>query len=327
MPARPEQGRPNKEEVMRRVQSLVLCCAFSAAASPALGQFLMIPDSGAGDRVMLFSEADGSVIDLNWITDAGAVGWAFTTPKEAMQVGNQVWVSDQITDAVHRFDLNRNFQGSITAHPAGGNLDNIRGFGFDGSKMYLSVFTSDTARRGIAVYDSNGGPTGFFPNTTASYFDVAPFMGNILTSNSTTDSVERRNAGDGSFIANFATGIDFVQQVETLADNSVLAVSTIGANGIEGVYHFNSDMTLRRFINTQGIKDAFGEQVPRAAWLLGDGEYLITTSIGIYKTLGAGFMQIQAGVDGQFINRLVPAPGAVLVGVLGVVCGTRRRRA
>lgn len=313
---------------MRR-SYLIALALLTAPAAPASAQYLMIPDSGTGDRIMLFSEADGSLIDLNWLTDAGAVGWSFTTPKEAMVVGNEIWVSDQIADAVHRFDMSRNFLSSITAHPVSGNLDNIRGFGFDGSKMYLSVFTSDTARRGVAVYNSAGVPTGFFQNTTSSYFDVAPFRGDLLITNSNTDNVERRNAGDGSFISNFATGLDFVQQVETLADNSVIAVSTIGANGIEGVYHYNSDGSLRRFINTQGIKDTFGEQVPRAAWLLGDGEYLIATSIGVFKTNGPGYTRLTTGTDAQFINRLIPTPASgvlMLVAALPGGLAIRRKR-
>lgn len=313
---------------MRR-SYLIALALLTAPAAPASAQYLMIPDSGAGDRIMLFSEADGSLIDLNWLTDAGAVGWSFTTPKEAMVVGNEIWVSDQIADAVHRFDMSRNFLSSIIAHPVSGNLDNIRGFGFDGSKMYLSVFTSDTARRGVAVYNSAGVPTGFFQNTTSSYFDVAPFRGDLLITNSNTDNVERRNAGDGSFISNFATGLDFVQQVETLADNSVIAVSTIGANGIEGVYHYNSDGSLRRFINTQGIKDTFGEQVPRAAWLLGDGEYLIATSIGVFKTNGPGYTRLTTGTDAQFINRLIPTPASgvlMLVAALPGGLAIRRKR-
>lgn len=313
---------------MRR-SYLIAFALLTAPAATVSAQYLMIPDSGTGDRIMLFSEADGSLIDLNWLTDAGAVGWSFTTPKEAMVVGNEIWVSDQIADAVHRFDMSRNFLSSITAHPVSGNLDNIRGFGFDGSKMYLSVFTSDTARRGVAVYNSAGVPTGFFQNTTSSYFDVAPFMGDLLITNSNTDNVERRNAGDGSFISNFATGLDFVQQVETLADNSVIAVSTIGANGIEGVYHYNSDGSLRRFINTQGIKDTFGEQVPRAAWLLGDGEYLIATSIGVFKTNGPGYTRLTTGTDAQFINRLIPTPASGVLMLAAALPGglaIRRKR-
>ena len=38
----------------------------------------------------------------------------FSTPKEAIQVGNEIWVSDQIEDAVFIFDLAGNYLGGIS---------------------------------------------------------------------------------------------------------------------------------------------------------------------------------------------------------------------
>ena len=69
--------------------------AIALAAAPVISRAqLMIPDSGTGDRVMLFNAFDGSLIDADWITDVGQP-YVFTTPKEAAVVGNQIWVSDQ----------------------------------------------------------------------------------------------------------------------------------------------------------------------------------------------------------------------------------------
>ncbi len=303
-------------------------CGLAGAAPVSLAQ-LMVPDSGAGDRVMLFSEFDGSVIDLNWITDLGAP-FAFSTPKEARVIGNQIWVSDQVADAIHRFDLGRNFLGSVTAHPSGGVLDNLRGFGSDGSRVYLTISPTTTSLRGVAIYDFNGNPTGFFPGltTSASLFDAAVFQGDLLITNSTTNNVERWSTA-GVFQSNFATGITFPQQVDVLPDGSVITVSTIAANGVEGVYRFNPNGSLHTFIDTQGLKNIFGEAVPRAAWLLGDGGYMITTSIGVYKAVGSGsswtFTQIVGGVDAQYINP-VPTPGAAGLALVGAAAALRRRR-
>lgn len=266
---------------------------------------LMIPDSGTGDRVMLFSSVDGSLIDANWITDAGAVGWFFTTPKEASVIGSEIWVSDQVADAIHRFDLDRNFLSSITAHPGGGVLDNLRGFGSDGTSVYLTVMPTSTTLRGIAVYDTSGNPTGFFA-FNASFFDAEPFMGDLLVSSSTSNDIERHSAEDGTFISNFATDITFPQGVHVLDDDSVITVSTIAAAGIEGVYHFNADQSLRLYINTEAAKLQFGELVPRAAWLLDDNNYLITTSDGVIKYIveTGAFEMVLAAVDAQFIGPI-----------------------
>jgi hypothetical protein len=155
---------------MRRFTIALALSTALPLASTSSAQ-LLIPDSGAGDRIMLFSEIDGSLINPNWVTDIGAVGWFFTTPKEAAQVGNEVWVPDQVADAVHRFDFNANFLGSITAHPNGGNLDNIRGLGTDGTNVWVTVFHGTAAQRGLAVYVTAGNAQNFLP-LSASLFDV-----------------------------------------------------------------------------------------------------------------------------------------------------------
>jgi len=286
---------------------------FALALTPALARAqLMIPDSGTGDRVMLFNAFDGSLIDADWITDVGQP-YVFTTPKEAAVVGNQIWVSDQVADAVHRFDLSRNYLGSITTHPNGGNLDNLRGLGYDGTSVYLTTMPSTAANRGIVRIDAaTATPNGFFPGP-GSYFDAEPFgASDMLVTSSTSNNVERWRRADGALLGNFATGVTFPQQVATMSDGSVVTVSTIAAAGIEGVYHFNPDGTLRRFIDTEPLKGQFGEQVPTGAWQLGNGNYLISTGIGIftYNVAGNSFAQVLGGVSGQYINP-IPEPASV----------------
>lgn len=289
---------------MKRFISAMSFCLLMPALARA---DLMVCDSGTGDRVMLFSSQDGSLIDADWITDIGAVGWAFTTPKEARIVGNEIWVSDQVTDAIHRFDMNRNYVSSITLHFDGLALDNLRGFGTDGTSVYLTVFPTTATRRGVVVYDLAGTATAFLP-IASSLFDVEPFGGDLLISNEGPDNIERWTTG-GVFLNNFATGVVFPQQVEILSDNSVLTVSSIANPGIEGVYHYDSGGTLIRFIDTQPAKNTFGELVPRGAYLLGDGNYIITASTGVYKydVVGDTFSQIIAGVNAQYVT---PGPSA-----------------
>lgn len=284
---------------------------------------LLIADSG-GDRIMLFDDQTGAVIDANWLTDVGAVGWFFTTPKEAMLVGNEIWVSDQVADAIHRFDLGRNFLGSVTAHPLGGTLDNLRGLGFDGTTVYQTVWPSTTTRRGIARYDTAGTPLGFHA-LNASLFDVTPFQGDLLISNETTDDIERWTT-TGTFVGVFRDNVVYPQQIAVLADGSVLTVSSIAASGIEGVYHLNADGSLRAFIDTEPIE----EMVPRSAYLLGSGAYLIGTSQGVYRAqfngVGYDFTLVLGSVDAQYINY-IPEPSTALLLALAGLAALRRKRA
>jgi len=293
-----------------KILSAVLASALAASAASAQVPALMVVDSGA-DRVMLFSKVDGSLIDANWITDADAVGWVFTTPKEAISVGSEVWVSDQVADAIHRFDaVTREYVGSITTMPSGALLDNIRGMGFDGTTVYLTQFHGTTTNRGVVMFATDGTPVGFFPVPTSSWswFDVEPFEGDLLISSSSTNDV-RRYTTDGAPVSVFAPGITFAQQVSRQADGSIITVASIAAAGVEGVYHFNADGTLRRFIDTENLKQHIGEQVPRGAYQLDDGGYLIATDRGVYKAVevSEGFFSFEAmfaGADAQFINPL-----------------------
>ncbi|MGE0481485.1 MAG: hypothetical protein AB7Q17_13540 [Phycisphaerae bacterium] len=297
--------------VMLRTSTAWIAAATAWAWVGAATADLMIPDSGTGDRIMLFDDQTGALIDADWLTDIGAVGWAFTTPKEAMLVNDEIWVADQVTDGVHRFDREGNFLSSITAHPGGGVLDNIRGIGSDGTTVYVTVFHGTAALRGIATYDTSGTPLSFWP-ISASLFDVEPFAGDVLIANEGPDNIERYTTA-GAFINNFATGVIFPQQILVLDDGSVIAVSSISTAGIEGVYHYEPDGALRRYINTESAKMQFGELVPRGAYLLGDGNYLVATSIGVFKFDSTTEMwsSILTGVNAQYITYLPPAGGLI----------------
>ncbi|MEM6401184.1 MAG: hypothetical protein AAF757_13270, partial [Cyanobacteria bacterium P01_D01_bin.116] len=70
--------------------------------------FLMIPDS-VGDRILLFDSNDGSLIDDNFIDGSETGDGIFQTPINAIQVNQEIWVSDQVADAIFRFDLQGNY--------------------------------------------------------------------------------------------------------------------------------------------------------------------------------------------------------------------------
>jgi hypothetical protein len=288
---------------------------------------LMVPDWD-NDRVMLFSGQDGSIIDLNWITDT-AGPYAFSSPKEAAVVGNQIWVSDQIEDSVHRFDFNRNYLGTITNDASGNTLDNIRGFGYDGTNVYLTRFHGTSTLRGVVVINAaTATATNFWAVGTNSLFDAEPFgPDDVLVANSTTDDIERRNKTTGALVNVFAANIEFCQPVATMPDGSIITASTIASAGIEGIYHFNPDGSLRRFIDTEPLKPIFGEQVPHGAWVLANGDYLITADGGVYtyNVANNAFTQVVGGVDGQFINPFVPEPSALGLIALAGVLALRRR--
>ena len=158
-------------------------------------------------------------------------------------------------------------------------------------------------------------------------FDAQPFGADeLLVSNTTSDMVERYRKSDGALLGTFGGFLDFPQQVAQMPDGSIVTLATIASATTEGVYHYNADGTLRRFIDTQPLKGQFGEQVPTGAWQLGDGNYLISTGIGIftYNVAGNSFAQVLGGVSGQYINP-IPEPANVGLLVPAVLVALRRR--
>lgn len=307
------------------------------APSRAFAQVnLIIPDS-ANDRVMLFSAFDGSMINENWITDASPL-FEFSTPKEAAIVLGEVWVSDQVEDAIHRFGFSGGpgptYLGSITSDATGNTLDNIRGFGFDDitdqTNLYLTRFHDTSALRGTVVINAvTKTATGFFPApTTGGFFDAEIVGGELLISNSATDDIERYRRSDGAFLGTFALNCTLPQQVARMPDGSIVTVASVAAAGVEGVYHFNADGTLRRYIDTAPLEAMFGTQTPQGAWVLAFGDYLIGASDGVFRYSPATntFTEIIGGVSGQYVNPIwLPEPGALgLLACAGLLALRRR---
>jgi hypothetical protein len=81
--------------------SLLLGGAALMASAAQAQQYMMVPES-SNDRVMLFNASDGSIVNLDFIVDAGGTPYDFSTPKDAIQVGSEIWVFDQLTDQIVR---------------------------------------------------------------------------------------------------------------------------------------------------------------------------------------------------------------------------------
>lgn len=104
--------------------------------------FLMIPDS-VSDRIVLFDPDDGSLVDDNFIDGSDETGLGiFQTPLNAVQVNQEIWVSDQVADAIFRFDLQGNYLSIVGDNDGDGDtdgLDNIRGLEFINGLVYFNA--------------------------------------------------------------------------------------------------------------------------------------------------------------------------------------------
>ncbi|MEM9244228.1 MAG: PEP-CTERM sorting domain-containing protein [Cyanobacteria bacterium P01_F01_bin.153] len=295
------------------------------------GSLLMVPDSAA-DRILLFDAYDGSLVDDNFIDGDGL----FRTPINAIQVKNEIWVSDQFADSIFRYDLKGNFLSTIT-----GGLDNIRGMEYVNGTVYVSNAGDDNGAPGdgevVLQFDSQGNYLGFFD--TGDPYDIFAFNGELLISDINRDSdggedIDRYDF-DGNFLGTFhesdgVTGIDFPQQIAQRANGNLLVA---GFTAPGGIYEYDANGNQ---IGVYDGDDGFAARV-RGVFELGNGNILWSGGDGIVST------NLETGVDTniytiqtlgfrpgtRYIEPLtVPEPGALLgllsVGTLGLI--KRRRR-
>jgi len=193
-------------------------CAAAAAAvicvvsASAVQADLLVPDSFR-DRIMRFSSVDGSLIDMNFITNA-STGNLFQLAIEAAPVGDQIWVSDQNADSIFRFTNTGQFLGTVVG-PSNG-LDNIRGFAVVNNILYVTNFFDGNGAPGPAIRRFNA--TTFqdlgsaFPPGVTSPWDVIEYDNDVIVSDggtitgSNTGFLFRLDRTTGEYESTFASG-------------------------------------------------------------------------------------------------------------------------
>ncbi len=324
------------EKFMQHIRrtSVVLAAAVAASAGVASAD-LLIPNS-SNDTIGLYSSVDGSVINANFIVDANdAATYDFGTPKEAIQVGNEIFVSDQLADAIFIFDLGGNYVDKIDS-----GLDNVRGLAYEPSNntVYIAnggnangapedqIVTIDPTSRSIT--GSFGfGPPNFSP------FDVETYMGRLLVSDIDGGSLNSEGVDvfelDGTFVSRIVSanttdpdsGPDFPQQISAkISDDGFLVA---GFSPPAGVFEYDSDGNL-----VATYADNFGQ---RGVFELLNGDYLYTgggpDGQGTYAIDLATGGLTKVGDGNQYISPVaIPEPATAAVLGLSVLGMLRRRR-
>ncbi len=156
----------------------------------ALGMLALLPAAVADllvadryrDSVGKFSSFDGSLIQLDFISDASGV--QLDSAMEAQAVGDEIWVADQNLDAILRYTK----QGVYIANflDSGDAIDNIRGFHIQNNVLYVTNFGTANSAPGPCVrkFDATTGANlgSVFPPACRSPWDVVEFQGRLLVS-------------------------------------------------------------------------------------------------------------------------------------------------
>ena len=247
---------------------------------------------------------------LQW----GDLGTGGSTAKEALQVGDQIWVSDQLRDVIYRFGLDGAHLGTI----GNSGLDNIRGMEVVGDQVWVTNAGSNQGAPGNSLVFIDIATTSIVGSAAAngSTWDIINYNGQLLVSDSTSENLEIYDLS-GNFVSVFhdsdgLSGIDFPQQMFAKANGNVLAA---GFSLPSGVYEYDS------MGNSLGIVagDGFG---PRGVLQLGNGEIMWTNGAGFWVSGGNVF-----GGSGQYLNFVtIPTPAGLALLAMGGAVATRRRR-
>lgn len=257
--------------------------------------------------VVLLDPSDGSVTDPTFIDltplDQG-------TPKALIQVGDEIWISDQIRDRIDRFDLSGNYLSTIGGQVSNGGLDNIKGMAVvNNSEVWVTNAGTNNDAPGDAIvrYDLDGTNLGSFPTTgSESAFDVIDVGGEVYISYISSETKIERRDYSGAVLGNIVEVgvVQFIQQIELNSSNaSVYAAvfSSLGGNA-SGLYEFAvSDGAILNYWGAEGSL--------RGVAALEDGNILISNGGGVsILDPNSGIATPISNESGQFFGRITLTP-------------------
>jgi len=270
--------------------------------------FLVMPDS-TNNRIATFDPFNGALINSNLFALAGG------TPIHAMQVGSEIWVSEQIGDRISRWSMTGTSLGAIT-----GALDNVRGMEQVGNTVYLcNTGTANGAPgRAIAMFDTAGNSLGTFPSAPSAGFGILSHQGSLLVSSDSPNDDIHRYGLAGADLGTFhnSASVAFMEEMDHATNGDVLC----GA--------FSTNVVARFDPTTGALISTFPASGARGVWQLGNGNIMWTSGTGVFvfDVTAQQSTQVYAG-GGRFIDIVsVPEPTGVLaIAGLSAVLTIRRR--
>ncbi|NLN96649.1 MAG: hypothetical protein GX128_10850 [Bacteroidales bacterium] len=246
-------------------------------------------------RVVLLDIYDGSLVIDNFINlEATGAG----TPKDVLQVGDEIWVCDQVGDRIDRFDISGNHLGVIGA---GGGLDNVRGMGIVGDEVWLSnAGTANGAPGNATIRISFDGEILDHFLVDGSPWDYIVYNGEALLSFSAGSGylsrIERYDF-NGNALGSWNTPgeLNFIQQISIMDNDHILAA---GFSTPAGVYEYDTQGTMLGLI--PGTSSG-----PRGCYQLGNGNILWTNSAGInIVDINTGINTVAIAGNAQLCDKI-----------------------
>jgi hypothetical protein len=272
----------------RFIPHALACTIALACASRTHAQEVIAAIDSSNDRVVLLDAATGDVLNGAFITDANdSLTYDFQTPRGITQVGNEVWVTEQLGNAIYRFAMPASpsefatYVGRIVT-----GVDNVRGINFINGKVYVANAGNSNGAPGpaILVFNPDGSFDSSFP--TIDPYDVIGWDGKLMvtdinnddlllyTFNGTLDSTFHNSDG--------VTGIDFAQQLDVAPTGAggTLEVWCAGFTPPGGIYRYNAN-------GTQAAYSTVAAGGARGVRALSSNAFIFTDGTGLYRRTSA----------------------------------------
>ncbi|RNC80529.1 MAG: hypothetical protein ED559_01590 [Phycisphaera sp.] len=252
------------------------------------------------DRVMLFAQADGRLVNANYLTsDTGPLNLI----TEAIQVEGEIWVSDTFSDAVRRFSLDgQTFVGSIVG-PFNPPMRRPEGLAYDGTTVYVACHQIETHglfASWITKLNPNGTPAGLFTMPDDRHrFDLVSDNGELLVSDEDDQSLDRVSTVTGAVVGR----IDAFPQVFGHEPTQVLRLSSgeIALGTTQGLRVYDAAGSL--------IEEHLGGVRINGVGELGTGELMISldrSAIALDRATGAE-RTLATGLSGRLVSEIAGA--------------------
>ena len=244
-------------------------------------------------NVFAFDYITGDLVDTAFIPYSNPI---LQTPRKALQISaSKIIVVDQLSDAVQEFDSSGAYI-KIYAPSTGVNtsiMHNARDMVFrsNGNLLVTNAGSSGNSQNTVQQFDT----AGIFTNTFASDSLNSPYNllynnGKLFVSNSSgINDVVKFNSGNGSYMGNFLTSaLNFPQQMINLDGGKIAICEFSGA--LSGI----------RIYDTTGVLIDTNKAVTgiRGVWVLPNGNFLVTNSVGVYEVDAVSHSVVRTIVSG-----------------------------
>lgn len=284
--------------VSKKILFLLLGVFFSSGLFAQLeGELLVSIGSTDSKQIVLLNAEDGSFISDDYF-DLSA--FDLGTVKHVIRVGEELWISDQTKDRVHRLDFEGNYLGAVGES---GGMDNLRGMRIINNEVWVANAGSQNGAPGNAVIrvDLNGEIIGNFPLPGSPWAFLPYQTDKVLISFSNSTGFPSQIAEfdlAGNLIGAFTTPgeLSFIQQISLTADGQYLASSFSNATGgyPSGVHQYDENGVYVATIGGTSSGSSRGNAQAgngNIVWTNGQGIHLADVGTGTSSLFYSGSFQ------------------------------------